>query len=297
VRIRNDGQEPITFELRSSCECTIVDEPLIDLAPGHTHEVDLSLDLTSSGPDKTEAAIRPFQVALTAVPKSGSSQVQQWNVGGLVKSPFQVVPPSLNLGSEILRGQKIEDAAFTVRCFEQISDITTTSDSGALRTSVKRVSPDTFEVGLTFADRFTAAIGKFSTRVQIFARGVNGTRFQPQIVVLSGAVVGPLKVEPDTIQFGLQDVGDQVQGRFVIRSRGDELFRLVRIDAGGLAFEPVERPLDYRRRLEIPFRQRISEPGERQHAVEFLLDLKNTREHLREKALVRYHSVDRTSGE
>lgn len=245
--------------IAADCRCTHVVPEALELQPGETQNLRVTLDLTRKAPStKGNISVRPFETTLRLFVADRIPKAQICTLRGRVReNPISVVPPRLDFGNELVVGgaAKSYSAILKLRNADAASDVRASVHPKSMGSAlIVPVEDQSSQYQLHIQPAQSLKPGSFSFRVRVRAiyESVETNPFCE--VPVTGTIVQEPVAIPDEVRFGLHPVGTGVHESLVLRSRTGRRFSVEKILCSGMELR-VRRLRDIdSQRGSIPFR-------------------------------------------
>jgi hypothetical protein len=217
----------------STCSCSQISPPSLELAPGETQSVSLTLDLRSAASEEPAKDTLPVSITLTPILTSGGveSKGPSWEVIGRVKRSLRLSTPFVGLGQHSELAQPLQPTKFLVQTCNEIDDLVVSGPSNiSIKTLRATNDPRRYELTIQPTNRFR--IGHIDQELEI-APTSQGTKLPPRKVSIRGKIVEDIVFSPTEVLFGARSIGTNSSEVVTLRSLTGTAFEVLDVRANG----------------------------------------------------------------
>ena len=254
----------------STCECSQVAPASLEIPPGETRRVTLTLDLRSLSREDAAKAITDFAVNLTPILATDPEQQgPTWRLTARVRRPLLGPPRRIDLGWHSERAQPFEPVSVKVEVAPGIDELR--AFGKGMFVSLARDKKDANRYTLSVSPVGRLQVGEVSGTVMLTPYR-QGKALPTHTISASGMVVDDIELSPSGLLLGAQPIGTTRTETVTLRSRTGAKFEVVRVESPGPDTR-VEQPTgaDVGRRLLV--HQKITANG--QYAGDIRLTLRD----------------------
>jgi hypothetical protein len=225
VTIKNPGLEPVqVYELLSSCSCTKLEPRSFIVPPEGSVDVQMTIDLTTTDPEVSTRAERPFTVELLPLIKRPNGITRlRWDLYGTVESAIAMEPTQLVFPETLIRGMRWESRSIAVHSLEPVETITAQCDPSQASIEVFRVQglTDAWELRVTPMQALLAGLHNFT--IQLHTTLATGEQIPGIPFPVSVNVVDDIQFWPSVVLLSARMEAESV----TLRSRTNRSFQVV----------------------------------------------------------------------
>ena len=239
VPVQNRSKERIVLDaIKTSCSCTVIGSQKIDLEPGQTRTIDLTLDLTG----KTTQGRSPRPFGVTIIAESSASHLSyQWTLEGKVLDVIQLSSRRIDLG-ELIRGRpSVMGTRIEVSTTSPLNRVDAQESPGIRVNKLATSTPE--RIGFEILADPQEKLGRRAFPITFRAVTDEGHESFLEAVAYC-SVVDEIGIQPDTTFLGVIKVNNQLKVRRKLFARSGD-----RIEVQGISSHDVSE-VDVDARLE-----------------------------------------------
>jgi hypothetical protein len=245
--LANTGGEIVKIaRFVNSCSCTDLQPRQLEIAPGATATVALTIDLRSAKAPSDPLATSEFSVFLQPCTANGEP-LADWKLSARVRRAFALSEPVIELG-ELTERTPFVPVQITGRMAEGIERIEIVSENPAIQVTQQTSGDGTFTLRVQPTAELPRGFG--TAKLRCTPIEVGGKRLVPTTVPVRWNVVPEIIVSVPQVLFGSMKRGERVEETLELSSRTKKPFRVERASTTmpGLGIVPVKEasPPTYR---------------------------------------------------
>lgn len=222
-----------------SCNCSEIEPPTLTIPAWQTREVRLILDLTSTKPGESDAAVRNFEVNISPeIPNE--RQTMWWTVHGRVRAVMQGELPKIDMGnvSGLSQSLPVKRATLTTRRVVHSLKASCTSPNFDVKVE-KRSAPNDNQFDVIVAMKKRAKPGAIHGAITVVPESSNGDRLPARQMELLGHIVSDIATSPSSVFFNSCALGTAKTETVTLHSLTGQSFAVTgtRCEGDGLAVE------------------------------------------------------------
>ncbi|MBA3314235.1 MAG: DUF1573 domain-containing protein [Planctomycetaceae bacterium] len=227
ITLSNPTGTPIhVAEIKTGCGCTQVAPQSLTLGPGETKSLVATLDLTGRGGGSFAVDLLP----LLAHQPPGDRTV--WTLRGKVrKNPIELSQPSIDFGDEVIQGESLPTREVNVSLDEgyRFDDLEAHVVEGKGQAKLAQIDDGRWRLQVTPAEGLPLGQFRFTVRV---APTRLGSHVSPsRNLAITGTVRDDIAGWPETVNFGVLEIGEEGRDYVVLASRSGRAFEVKRIES------------------------------------------------------------------
>lgn len=221
--IRNRTDTPVLIEnFWTTCACSSIAPPSLEIPPQQTREVELKLDLIPTDSSLRSLERRPFAVEIAPKIKGHSEQIH-WELKGTVKRWFQLDRQVISFGQHSELCQPLPTQKLMVTPLVPIKGLSVkTNAPWKLSTKVRHIG-NAFAIDMVPAE--CIPVGRFRFTVQLKAEE-RESKLPALRMVAEGVVVDDCQALPGSLSLGAKQVGQVVKESVTLRSLSGSPFEV-----------------------------------------------------------------------
>lgn len=229
--IQNASAQTIRVkDFEASCDCVSIAPASLDIAPGASETVILTLDLTRRSRDDQGRAIRPYSAFLRPTLEGTEIESPVWRIEGRVRKCIELSPSYVYCGPIDIRAMQAYSARILVKTPTPARRIVASCDTDTADVVVVPVgTPRSIRmVEVTFHE--ARQPGPFTVKIDIVAELEDGIPCQATAIIEGDADADGIVSIPASLSLGSVTLGQSSGEVVTIKSLAEQPFRVSHVE-------------------------------------------------------------------
>lgn len=220
-------------EIKSSCACTALEPRCLNIPPGGTEEINVTLNLTQKDEKTAELPIRPFLARLLPIIEGRRLGDIVWELRGNVSNELRLNPTSVLYGqTSLVRGRPIPTKTVNLESTKPLKSVEASCDNSMGSVTVVPRGRDNRRYEIAVSPNEELPLGRFQFRIPAIATTSHDERLPPLYLYVRGTIYPDIQAFPRELSLGQQYLNRPVVADVVLASARREAFAVMEVQHG-----------------------------------------------------------------